>query len=171
MLRSERVILRPWQEADVAALLELRNDFALQSMLMTQPRPNTVERVRAWLTGKSSTPNVLFFVIEDVATGSACGYIQAVDLDTLNGTCTCGVCIRPSEHGSGIGREALTLLEAYLHGTFAIRKIVVQVLGRNARARRFFGGRGFHEVGTLRQHFLHDGALEDVVLLEKFLSP
>lgn len=169
MLQCENTVLRPWVEQDVPLLERLRNDVELQAMLMTQPRPNSEQRVLEWLATKTEADDGLFFIISDSKTGNAVGYLQVVNINQQNGTCEMGICLSPEAQGKGYGASAMHALEEYLRTTFNLRKLSLFVLVDNTGAIAFYVKAGFSEAGRLREHFYHDGKYKDVFIMEKFL--
>ena len=59
MLKGGKVELRAWQEEDVATMKMIRNDVQLQETLMSEARPNSIERTRQWLSEKTQHPDTL----------------------------------------------------------------------------------------------------------------
>lgn len=170
MLTSATTALRAWTEADLPALGALRNDVALQSLLMTQPRPNAPARVREWLQARSSQEDGVFFVIADATSNEAVGFVQVQNIKLLHGTGDFGICLAPAAQGAGHAKAALPLLETYLRNTFNLRKLLLQVLADNDSALRFYERSGFVVAGRLKQHFYLDGVHHDVVIMEKMLG-
>ena len=170
MLSDDRIVLRPWNQGDIDTLSMLRNDLALQEMLMTQPRPNTGKKVREWLEEKSSRDDGVFFVIANKEDDRPLGFIQVIGMSALHGTGSLGICLAPSHQGGGAGAAAITLLASYLKRVFAMRKLTLNVLADNEKAIAFYLKQGFVEVGRLREHFFSDGEYKDVVMMEKFIT-
>jgi diamine N-acetyltransferase len=171
MLRYANVVLRPWTQDDIPALERMRNDVELQAMLMTQPRPNSRQRVLEWLAAKTEAGNGLFFIVADSASDVAVGYLQVTRLDLQNGTGELGICLSPAAHGKGYGASAIHALVDYLLKTFNLRKLVLHVLADNRGAIAFYLKQGFVEAGRLKEQFYHDGRYRDVVVMERFLKP
>ena len=170
MLYGRNVVLRAWSEKDIDALLILRNDVELQQQLMTRPRPNSAERVRQWLSAKSASEDVVFFVIASQPDDSALASVQIINLRPLHGTGEVGICIGHAALGRGFGNETFGLLEPYLRNAFGLRKLLLYVLADNVRAIAFYARCGFRNVGWLAQHF-HSGAeYRDVVIMEKLIA-
>ncbi len=170
MIADDRIVLRAWAQDDLDALGKLRNDLTLQEMLMSQPRPNSADRVRDWLTEKSGRDDGVFFVIAERDSNRVLGYVQVVKMNTLHGTGELGLCIGPDLQGNGYGSSAMALLEDYLQRVFGLRKLLLQVLADNEVAVNFYRKLGFDEVGRLQDHFLNNGEYRDVVIMEKFLA-
>ncbi|MBU0807357.1 MAG: GNAT family N-acetyltransferase [Gammaproteobacteria bacterium] len=171
MLEGQGIVLRAWGEEDLPGLALLRNDLELQSMLVTQPRPNSMERVRRWLVDKGGREDVLLFVIADRASQQALGYVQLANMQVLHGTAELGICLAPEAQGKGGGREVLELLVHYARQVFNLRKITLQVLADNRRAIAFYLRIGFVEAGCLRDQVYIEGRYRDVLIMEKRLIP
>lgn len=168
MLIGQKVILRAARPDDLPMLAGLRNDLALQALLMARPKPNSQQRIQAWLEEKNSQPDSVFFVIAAKETNVAAGFLQLVGIDQLNGHAELGLCLASDGRGQGLAAEALLLAENYALDIFHLRKIIARVLAHNAMALAFFDRLGFARVGQFKQHFYYGRQYHDVVLLEKF---
>jgi RimJ/RimL family protein N-acetyltransferase len=170
MLGDNRIVLRAWNQDDLDALGQLRNDFALQEMLMTQPRPNSADRVQEWLTEKSGRDDAVFFVIAEHDNDRVIGYVQVLNMNATHGTGELGICIGPDRQGSGYGTATMALLEGYLRRVFSMRKLLLHVFADNERAVNFYRKLGFDEVGCMKNHFFNDGEFRDVIIMEKLFA-
>jgi RimJ/RimL family protein N-acetyltransferase len=170
MLQGDRLILREWRESDLEALALLRNDIELQALLMTQAKPNSIERVRRWLVDRSSRDDMVFFVAAARTDDTALGYLQVANINSFNGTGELGICFSRSAHGSNLAQEACSLLDPYLRQTLALRKLTLKVLADNARAIAFYKKNGYHKVGKMLRHFRVDDQFKDMLIMERFLS-
>ncbi len=170
MIGDDRIVLRAWAHDDLDALGKLRNDLTLQEMLMSQPRPNSADRVQDWLTEKSGRDDGVFFVIAKRDRDRVLGYAQVVNMNTMHGTGELGICIGPDVQGSGYGSSAMALLEDYLKRVFSLRKLLLHVFADNEGAVKFYLKLGFDEVGRMQDHFLNNGEYRDVVIMEKFFA-
>lgn len=139
-------------------------------MLMTQPRPNSMPRVRGWLDKFAASPDAILLIIAAARGGNPLGFVQLSGLDLLHGTADLGICLGASARGKGHGAEALRLIEAYAVAVFHLRKILMRVLAENTRAIALYRESGYREAGVLRAHFYQQGTFKDVVLLEKFIG-
>ena len=169
MLKNDHVVLRPWCDEDIPVLMRLRNDVALQTQLITQPRPNSRERVMQWLRDRCERTDVVFFVVAAANDNRVLGYVQLASIDVLNGCSDLGICMDPETHGSGAAVQSLSLLEVYAIQVFGMRKIVLKVLCSNCRAIAFYAKQGFSRVGVLREHAFLQGSYLDVLIMEKIL--
>lgn len=169
MLQGENVALREWREADLETLARLRNDVELQTLLMARARPNSIDRIRTWLTARASREDTVFFVI--AVADSAIGYLQVADIDLFHGHGKVGICLAPEAHGRDLAREACALLDAYLIGTLGLRKLTLEVLAENTRAIGFYRKIGYRDVGVLQRHFRDGTGFHDVLVMERLLGP
>jgi len=170
MLQGDKLVLREWRESDLGALAELRNDIELQALLMTQAKPNSIERVRHWLVDRTSRDDMVFFVAAARSNDAVLGYVQVAGIDRVHGVGELGICLSPSAQGGNLAQEACRLLERYLGQTLFLRKLTLKVLADNARAIAFYLKSGYREVGRLERQFLVDGQHRDVVIMERFLD-
>jgi RimJ/RimL family protein N-acetyltransferase len=124
--------------------------------------------VEAWIARRTNDPEGRFLI---VARGDAAiGFVQLTKIDRVDGHAYLGMLIDPAERGHGTGAEALRAMEQQCR-KIGLRKILLEVLGENARALRFWTAEGYRVVGTLREHHLHGGVHHDAVILEKLLVP
>jgi RimJ/RimL family protein N-acetyltransferase len=169
ILARPKTLLRQPEERDIIFLLGLRNDVDLQLLLAARPRPNTVERVRAWMSRLLDDPNSVFFVIADHL-GEACGYVQLSQIDFVSRFGQMGICLSSEARGKGHAADALAILEDYVQAVFDLRKIVLTVLSSNTRAIAFYRKYGFLDVGIHRQHFYSEGTYHDMLVMEKLIG-
>ncbi len=160
--------LRPYLEEDFDVLFKIRNDFDMQYMLMTRPKPNTKRKTIQWIENKTDSDDSVFFVITNDA-NETIGYIQAVKINQINKNCNIGIVIDKKWWGKNIAREALLNMEDYLKNTFDIHKVVVEVLDENVNSIKAFTKVNYRQVGILKQHFYARKRFHDVSILEKFI--
>ena len=170
MTDGSLIRLRPWQEADIAKLMALRNDLALQAKLLAIARGSDERQVRKWLQARTSGEDRMFFVVADIQTDAALGYVQFTEIDAINLHAELGVCLAPEAQGKGIGSEALRLSIGDIRDARDLRKIGLRVAAENAVAIRCYRRLGFEECGRLQEQVRIDGLWKDVVLMELFLS-
>ena len=169
MLEGQHIILRPWREADLDFFGQLRNDVETQLVLLAQPKPNPVNRVRQWLEARSGAAEGVFFVIASKALEQAVGFIELRDIHPTHLWGHLGVCLDRAARGQGFAVEALGLLESYARRVLMLRKIVLTVAANNTSARRLYDSTGYATVGTQREHFHVGGEWLDAVVMEKTL--
>lgn len=97
------------------------------------------------------------------------GFIQLTKMNFIHGTATLGICLGNHGQGKGNAKEAFMLLSDYAANVFAIRKIQLEVISSNTRAKRFYDKIGFRKVGIRRKDFYQNQLYHDVLIMEKFL--
>ncbi len=170
MLDGHKIILRPWREADLDFFGQLRNDVETQLVLLAQPRPNPVNRVRQWLEDRSSASDGVFFVIAAKPEGGAVGFVELRDIQATHGWGRLGICLDRAARGRGFAVEALELVESYARRVLMLRKIVLCVAANNTAARRLYDSTGYATVGIHREHYHVGGEWLDAVVMEKSLG-
>ena len=170
MLKGDKVELRAWQEEDVATMKMIRNDVQLQEKLMSEARPNSIERTRQWLSEKTQHPDTLFFVIATTDKNQPIGFVQVTDINRRSGWGYLGICLIPSQQAKGLGSKVLNLLENYLIQVTGLRKLLLHVVGNNVPAIKLYKKYGFKEVGILKAHHKQSTGYQDVMLMEHLLA-
>lgn len=107
MLKSATISLRPWQDADLPILTEMRNDVVLQSQLLARARGSRSEQVREWLQSRSSQNDRMLFIIADCQDNQAQGFIQLNELNLIDRHADLGICLSTQARGRGLGGRPL----------------------------------------------------------------
>lgn len=169
-MRGDRICLRETRETDLATLVQIRNDVALQRSLLTRVQGSSVDQVRDWIARRTGDRNTLFFIIADVETDETLGFIQIARIDPVDRCGELGICITSLHQGQGFGRDAILLMLGYAKQVFDLRKVVLHVLGENATAIELYASLGFERVGLHRDHFYSHGQFLDVWVMERLID-
>lgn len=170
MISTDRLQLRPWQESDLEFLQKMRNDIALQALLLSTARGSSLTAIRRWVEDKSSGADRMFFVTELRDTQKPIGYIQLFLEPSATQTFRFGLCLSPLYQSQGYGSELILAIENYLktcHGTY---KIMLHVDDTNVRAVSCYRKLGYREVGVMYRHIRVQGVLRNVMIMEKCLE-
>jgi diamine N-acetyltransferase len=167
MSEEPRIRLRAWEEADLPALMALRNDVALQAQLLATVRGSSLEQVRAWARERSAGPPGLLRVIAARKDDAALGYLQLRGQDDQPHSAQLGICLQPESQGMGFGTEALQQLLGQLRAASALCRIELRVRADNTRALRCYEALGFRRCGFMPRDVHVDGAWCDVVAMER----
>ena len=162
------IVLRPYLENDFDILFKIRNDFEIQYMLMTNPKPNTKSKTLQWIENKAAANDSVFFIISNEV-NETIGYIQAVKINQINKNCNIGIALEKKWWGKGIAGEALLNMEYYLKNTYNLKKVVVEILFENINSIKSFTKANYKQVGVLQKHFYAKNKFHDVCILEKFI--
>ncbi|MGA9761879.1 MAG: GNAT family N-acetyltransferase [Gaiellaceae bacterium] len=157
-LRDERVILRPWQKDDAAAVYEACQDPEILHWIPFIPRPYSQEDARAFVTGELDLGPHQFAIEER---GSLVGSIGIV----VNGQTRTGHigywCVR-SARGRGVMSGALRLLCRYALDDLKLERLELITDPDNLASQRVAAKAGFQHEGVLRSHLPHpDGRRRD----------
>jgi len=169
MIVGELVILRSPIQTDEEFLYQVRNNFAMQKLLLALPRANSMQRVKDWFEQVMDDTQSIFFVAALPEINQPVGFIQIRQMNFIHGTGALGIFIDASAQGKGIASEMISLFENYVRGTFNLRKITLEVLADNLRAVRFYEKLNFIKVGILTKHFYNEGEYHNVLIMEKIL--
>ena len=169
MICGNKVLLRPPLDEDKEFFFALRNDFDLQSLLLSRPRANSIQRVLEWLEKRLADNEALFFVLAEKQSNRACGFIQLTNIDLISRTGFLGICLGSDYQGEGYAQDALKLFEEYSRNIFNIRKIMMEVLSNNEHATEFYLKSGYRQVGIWKEHVYQLGQFHDVTLMEKLI--
>ncbi len=162
-------ICRPPRDEDVPALAALRNDVAAQYALLADPKPNSLDDVRAWIARRTSDPAALFHVVADDA-DAAVGFTQVVGIDARSRHGMFGIGIGAEHRGRGHGRAAIEHVFAAARADGRLDKIVLHVATDNP-AHALYRALGFADAGILRRHYRGPERWHDVAVMERFLVP
>jgi RimJ/RimL family protein N-acetyltransferase len=174
MLHRDHTILRAATPGDLPVLDALRNDVQLQWRLLARPRPNPPAAVQAWVDRVSGDPHGVFFVVaegdESGLTGVPVGFVQVVGMDLVSGHGRFGIAIAPAHQRQGHAGHAVALVSGYLHETFGLRKLVLEVRADNEPAVALYQRLGFRTVGVFEEHHRIGDRYYDVVIMERRLA-
>ena len=165
-MRAADIILRPWRDDDLALLLALRNDVALQAKLLSTARGSDIDDVRAWLARRNAHDGLIFRIIVDAASGHPAGYIQAEQTAEGTSTWRFGICLAAAFQDAGRGPAAILLLEALL-GARGATTLALEVDAANDHALSAYNALGFVETERHRQHRMVCGSPRDVIVMAK----
>ena len=132
-------------------------------------RPFSVEEERQFI-GSLGERQALFLAEVD---GRAVG-LQSVDLlmsfaSSMRHVGTMGTWLRPEARGASLGRRMAQHSLAFAREQ-GYEKFVIFVLASNTRARRFYAGLGFRDIGIARRHVKLGDEAHDEVFMEVQLA-
>lgn len=163
MLKSERVILRPMTQEDVATQHEFNQNLELYGLDNDYPRVSTLEKAQAFYEMRTkSGDNFAPFAIE--VDGKYIGHCALMRLQHPHRNLGIGVMIGDNEYwGRGYGKEVIKLLLHYGFYYLGARRIEGTTNAKNERAIRCYLACGFVEEGRLRKAIWVEGEYTDLV--------
>ncbi|WP_446664406.1 GNAT family N-acetyltransferase [Flexivirga sp. B27] len=173
-LTGERVVLRPFVEADLARMASAIRDPEVSRWteydLDTRTLPaadapaEVDDRLRDWYLSRHAQTDRLDLAIVDRASGECVGEVVLNDFDPDASSCNFRTLIGPGGRSRGLGSEATRLIIEHAF-TVGIEQVELEVFIGNDRARRAYEKAGFRVTGRRRAARQVDGAPEDALLM------
>lgn len=167
-LRFGGIVLRPWREEDVPAIVVACSDSALARFIPTIRSPYTEQDARSWLESQEPSRlagQSLEMAIVDGQSDDVLGAIAArVAAHTLSAEV--GYWLTPSARGHGYTTMATRLLCGWLFDTLHLGRIWLTTDPENVASQRVAERCGFQREGLMRSHLrhLHTGNRRDSLL-------
>jgi diamine N-acetyltransferase len=172
LLSDGVVALRRPEPVDGPHYARMRNNLPLVSSVMGFRLGVDVHTVDDWIAhGGGVTGDDL--MLTAVLVGDAhrpVGYIKAYRVDRFSRHAWIGLSLFDErDAGRGCGRRMLTQMCDYLRDFLAVRKVSLEVLATNTRARSLYERLGFVEEGRMKAQYFTGGVFEDVLIFSCFL--
>jgi len=159
-LRDGDLVLRPWVEDDVDALVAGCNDPEIARWIPTIPHPYTREDAFAFIRGEV-LPEQQAFAIE--LGGRVVGGI-GMGSNSHAYRATMGYWVAASARGQGVCTRALLVLARHALEELELQRIDLVTDPDNRASQRVAEKVGFQREGVLRAHLRHpDGRVRDSV--------
>jgi len=160
-LRDGDLVLRPWTEDDVPAIVEGCNDPEVAYWIPTIPHPYGDEDARAFLRGEAAPAHEAMAVELD---GRVVGGI-GLSLSSSGYRASIGYWIAAPARGRGICTRALRLLSRHALEELHLPSVQLVTDPDNLASQRVAEKVGFQREGVLRAHLRHpDGRVRDSVM-------
>jgi len=178
-LTGERVILRPYIDADLPALREAMADPDLLRLTGSihdeaeafQPVSPEEEQFRLdWFNSRNDTDDRLDLAIVDKSSGDCVGEAVLNQWDPGNQSCNFRIQIGPAGQNRGLGTEATKLIVGYGFEQFGLHRISLEVYAFNPRARRAYEKAGFRVEGVLRESLRYGDQWIDATVMSILAS-
>ena len=160
-LRDGELVLRPWTEDDVAAIVAGCNDPEIARWIPPIPYPYTEQDARAFLRGEVAPADYrLAMTVDRVVVG---GIGMGVNSHNYRGTI--GYWVAASARGKGICTRALRVLARHALDELRLQRVDLITDPDNVASQRVAEKVGFQREGVLRAHLRHpDGRVRDSVM-------
>ena len=160
-LRDGGLVLRPWTEDDVDAMVRGCNDPDVAHWIPTIPHPYTPEDALAFIRGEVRPDHEALAVELD---GSVVGGI-GLGVNSHGYRGSIGYWITASARGQGICTRALRLLAQHALDELQLQSVQLTTDPDNVASQRVAEKVGFQREGVLRAHLRHpDGRIRDSVM-------
>jgi RimJ/RimL family protein N-acetyltransferase len=157
-LREADLVLRPWTEDDVLALVAGCNDPEIAYWIPTIPHPYSVDDARAFVRGEVRDDHdaLAIELAGDVVGGIGLG----VNAHQYRGTI--GYWMAATARGRGVCTRALRLLSRHALDDLGLQRLQLVADPDNVASQRVAEKAGFRREGVLRAHLRHpDGRIRD----------
>lgn len=165
VLAGEKTVLRPFVEADAAAMGEIIDDAEVRRFTGDPAGELTPERLRAWYGSRSEQPDRLDLAVCDPVSGEVLGEVVLHEWDPAARSCTFRTLIGPRGRDRGVGTEAVRLVVGYAFEQLGLRRIQLEAYAFNHRALRVYEKVGFVREGLRRETEFKNGAWVDEVVM------
>jgi len=178
-LAGERVILRPYIDADLPALREAMADPDLLRLTGSihdeaetlEPVSPEEEQLRLdWFNTRNDQDDRLDLAIVDKASGGCVGEAVLNQWDPGSQSCNFRILIGPAGQNRGLGTEATRLIVGYGFEQLRLHRISLEVYAFNPRARRAYEKAGFRAEGVLRESLRYGDQWIDATVMSILAS-
>lgn len=155
-------------ESHISELLEIYNDYVMNSTATFHERPLSAEEMRRVLYF-NAPPYQSYCIVSDGRNAGYCIISRFHEREAYNGTATVSVYLKPEATGKGLGSAALSLLEVQ-----AVQKgfhtLMALICAENEASIRLFERCGYTKCGHLKEVGRKFDRLLDVVYYQKILA-
>ena len=160
-LRDGDLVLRPWTEDDVDAMVAGCNDAEVAHWIPTIPHPYTAEDARAFIRGEVRDDHDAMAIELD---GTVVGGI-GMGVNAHEYRARVGYWVTACARGKGTCTRALRVLSRYALDELGLQRVDLITDPDNRASQRVAEKVGFQREGVLRAHLRHpDGRIRDSVL-------
>lgn len=177
ILKTERLLLRPFVMADAPALRRIMNNEAVASTMRSMVLPYTEEMARQWLSTQDEIWNTQAAAVYGICWNPPESDGQApqdrsnplliggigVEICREDDKGEIGFWIEQSHWGKGVATEAASALMKFGFQKLRLNKIVAYHMVRNPASGRVMEKLGMRKEGVFRDHVKKSGQYEDSV--------
>lgn len=163
MIKGNRVILRPVDEADLGLITEWFNDQELAQWVGGWSFPLSFAEQREWFKRTVSDQATRRFIVSLANDGSPIGVTGLWHIDWRNRHALTALKLGvAATRGQGLGTDAILTMCAYAFRNVGLNRLWTEVLSFNAASYRAYVKKcGWKLEGRSRQHVLRDGTYHD----------
>ncbi|MBZ6527603.1 GNAT family N-acetyltransferase [Aerococcaceae bacterium DSM 111021] len=171
MINGEFIYLRPIIRNDLKHLNDWKNDEETYKFLGGGFMPISIDQQANWLDNMMDlTGNNKRYIICTKSKDEPIGMIGLYGINWIHRTAEVGLYIgNKNEHRKGYSKEAYMLLEKYLKDYLNLRKINLNVVDTNVKAKLMWENYGFQVCGKLTEERFIEGKYYDLLIMEKFI--
>ena len=164
-LKSERIFLRPLQEADAQILLNSTNDEELRYMTGTKSS-FTLEQIQQHIRNCEKDSTRYDFAICLNSNNQMIGELSISEIDEDNSKAGFRISMNGTElTGKGFGTEAIKLTLKFVFEELNLNRLQLEVFSHNIRGIKAYEKTGFKKEGVLRDSIYYNGQFSDEIIM------
>jgi RimJ/RimL family protein N-acetyltransferase len=152
-LTDGSVLLRPWKDADVAAVAEACRDPEIARWIDDIPAPYTRADARAYVAACRrgwKEGSLWAFAVTDAASGDVMGSCGIGWQDQPHGVAEIGYWVRAGHRGRGVATRAVRLASEWAFQIGGVQRLQLRADELNTASQRVAENAGFRREGVLR---------------------
>lgn len=166
VLRSNRLVLRPFRLEDAPGVRDLAGDPSVADTALDIPHPFEDGMAEGWISTHEAAfaaGELAAFAVTAADSGELLG-AAGLMIDPAHARGELGYWIGRAYWGRGYATEAARTLVAFGFGPLGLRRIHASHLARNPASGRVLARLGMRPEGVLQEHVVHRGRAEDLVV-------
>lgn len=164
-LESERLRLRPFEQADADFFLRWMNDPRTRG-LVGESRPMSRDGAVRYIDRVNTAADRVWLAVVRKEDGKLVGETGLLRMNPDWRTTDLTIIIPdPADQRSGYGSEAVRLMLGYAFGHLGFHRVAIGVVGFNTQALGFYRKLGFVQEGVQQEGYFWDNRFHDFVML------
>lgn len=164
-LKAGRLLLRPWSERDVDALVAAFGDEAIQRWhARTVESPREASELMDEWNARWSAESAARWVVVDIAGDEVVGQVGLRSIDFAEGEADISYWVVPQSRQHGVATESVSALARWAFDDLGLHRLELHHAPLNAASCRVAVKTGFVLEGTMREKALHTDGWHDMHL-------
>ena len=165
ILKSQRIYLRPLQEADAQSFLNNTQDEEIRYMTGTK-RSFTLEQIQQHIGKCEKDVTRYDFAICLISNNHLIGELSISEIDADNSKAGFRISMFGTKlTGKGFGTEAIKLVLKFVFEELNLNRLQLEVFSHNKRGIRAYEKNGFKKEGVLRDSLYYNGQFSDEIIM------
>jgi RimJ/RimL family protein N-acetyltransferase len=150
-LRTERLLLRPFQDGDAEDVFAYADDAEWSHFLYDIPQPYSLQDAESMVSSAQETDWRVYPIFAVVLEGHVIGRTSA-DISARHNRAELGWGIARAHWGKGIAHEGVSAMIDFLFSTYELPRVFARADGGNERSWRLMDRLGMQREALLRSH-------------------
>jgi RimJ/RimL family protein N-acetyltransferase len=159
MTKTDRFILRQWQDCDAQGLADIANNKKIYDNLRDAfPHPYSLEDAKQYISNVKNSDTLFAVIIDNKVAGSVGVFIKD---DVYRKSAEIGYYLAEEYWGRGLMTEIIKEVVKFTFENFDIVRIYAEPFARNKGSRRVLEKAGFRLEGILKNSIIKNDIIED----------